>query len=283
MPRIRLGVALLLPEPLATGVDALRLACDDGALGRMVPHITLAPPVNVRVEDLGAALRVLRTVAAATKPLTVRLGPPETFLPTTPTLHLGVHEPEGTEGSLGRLRDAVFTPPLERPLSNRFVPHVTISDDMPEPRIAASIEALAGFVATCTFERVHLLEEQRHGDAHRRWVPIADFRFAPTVIVGRGGVELELSITQLLDPEARSFEEIEMAATGETPATEDRPSFAESVIVTARRSGVVVGVARGFATTEDSKLVSVLVAADQRGRGIGRQIDAAFTHAASMV
>lgn len=280
---MRLGVALLLPEPLATGVDALRLACDDGALDRMVPHITLVPPVNVRAEDLGDALRVLRAAAEQTKPFTVRLGPPETFLPTTPTLHLGVREPEGSEGSLGLLRDAVFQAPLERPLSNQFVPHVTISDDMNELRIAASIEALAGFTATCTFERVHLLEEQRYGDAHRRWVPIADFRFTPRVIVGRGGVELELLVTQLLDPEARLFESIEMASIDDVPATGDPPSFAESVIVTARRSGVVVGVARGFATTEDSKLVSVVVAADQRGQGIGRQITAAFTHAASMV
>lgn len=280
---MRLGVALLLPEPLATGVDALRLACDDGALARMVPHITLAPPVNVRVDDLGDALRVLRTAAEATKPFTVRLGPPETFLPTTPTLHLGVHEPEGSQGSLGRLRDAVFVSPLERSLSNEFVPHVTISDDMSEPRIAASIMALAGFTATCTFERVHLLEEQRHGDADRRWVPIADFPFTPRVIVGRGGVELELSVTQLLDPEALAFESVEMAAIGDVPEITDHPSYAQSVIVTARRHSVVVGVARGYATTEDSKLVSVVVAADQRGQGIGRQITAAFTHAASMV
>ena len=283
MPRTRLGVALLLPEPLATSVDALRLACDDGALGRVVPHITLVPPVNVRADDLGEALRIMRAAAAATKPISVVLGPPRTFLPTTPTLHLGVVEAAGSIGSLQSLRNAAFRPPLERSLTNAFVPHATISDDMDEHRIAASISALAGFVVECTFDRVHLLEEQRHGDAHRRWVPIADFRFAPAMIVGRGGVELELSITQMLDPEARAFEETLTPSINGSMPGEDRPASAEPVVVTARRSGIVVGVARGHATSADSELVSIAVAPDQRGIGIGRQMANAFTHAASSV
>jgi 2'-5' RNA ligase len=283
VPRTRLGVALLLPEPLATSVDALRLACDDGAIGRVAPHITLVPPVNVRAEDLGQALRIMRAAAAATKPIVVVLGPPRTFLPTTPTLHLGVEEASASVGSLQTLRDAVFRPPLERSLTNAFVPHVTISDDMEEQRIGASITALAGFVMECSFDRVHLLEEQRHGDAHRRWVPIADFRFSPAMIVGRGGIELELSITRMLDPEARAFEEaLTESVDGSIPG-EDRPSSAEPVMVTARRSGIVVGVARGHATSHDSELVSVAVAPDQRGLGIGRQLVNAFTHAASSV
>ena len=47
---------------------------------------------------------------------------------------------------------------------------------------------------------VHLLE-QRH-DAGRRWVPIADVPLGPRVIVGRGGVELELTCASWSTPRA---------------------------------------------------------------------------------
>jgi 2'-5' RNA ligase len=283
VPRLRLGVALLLPEPVATQVDGLRLACDDGALERVPPHLTLVPPVNVRVDDLPDALRVLRVAAASVRPFTLRLGPPSTFLPDTPTLHLAVGGRGDATSVLRRLRDGVFCPPLERSLTFGFVPHVTLSDDMEPERIASSIAALSGFVVEAAFDRVHLLQEQRHGEVHRRWVPIADAPFAPPIVVGRGGVELDLSVTRLVDPEALAFE------TGSWPVDEphvprsDAPSGCDQVVVSARRRGAVAGVARGWGGQGRSELRSLLVAADQRGEGIARQLVSAFVHAADGV
>jgi len=155
MPKHRLGVALLLPPPLDREVDTLRRACDDGALGRIPSHLTLVPPVNVREDAMGDALRVLRSAASSVSPFTLQLGPPVTFLPANPTLYLEVSGP-GLEALL-QLREEVFVPPLERPLTWAFVPHLTIADEMEPERIAAAIEALAGYRATATFERVHLL------------------------------------------------------------------------------------------------------------------------------
>lgn len=283
MPRLRLGVALLLPEPLASEVDGLRRACDDGALGRVPPHLTLVPPVNVRVDAVPEALRVLREAAAQVQPFTLRLGPPSTFLPDTPTLHLAVGGRGDATSVLRRLRDALFRPPFERTLTFGFVPHVTISDDMAPARIAASIAALSGYVVEASFDRVHLLQEQRHGDAHRQWVPIADAAFTPRIVVGRGGVELDLAVCRLLDPEAAAFE------TGSWPDDEprvprfDAPAGCEPIVVTARRRGPVVGVARGWADAERSELGSLLVAPDQRGQGIAHHLVAAFHHAAGQV
>ncbi len=50
----------------------------------MPAHLTLVPPVNVREDRLGEALAVLRRAAAATRSLTLTLGPPATFLPDNP-------------------------------------------------------------------------------------------------------------------------------------------------------------------------------------------------------
>ncbi len=283
MPRLRLGVALLVPEPFATEIDGLRRACDDGALGRVPPHLTLVPPVNVRVEEVPVALRRLREAAAVTRPFTLRLGPPSTFLPATPTVHLAVGGRGPATSVLRTLRDAVFVPPLERELTHSFVPHVTLSDDMDPERIPAAIAALSGFVVEVRFDRVHLLEEQRHGDAHRRWVPVADAAFAPAIVVGRGGVELELSICTLVDPEAAAFE---VAAWPEhvTPRGSPEASMPrgyERLSVVARRRGEVVGVLRGWVGDDLGEVRSVVVAPEHRRQGIARQLGTAFHHAAS--
>ena len=63
MARQRLGVVLLVPQPLATEIDGVRRALGDGALDRIAPHITLVPPVNVAERDLPRAFTLVRTAA----------------------------------------------------------------------------------------------------------------------------------------------------------------------------------------------------------------------------
>jgi 2'-5' RNA ligase/GNAT superfamily N-acetyltransferase len=272
MPRRRLGVALLLPPSVDREVDALRLASDDGALGRIPAHLTLVPPVNVREDAMGEALAVLRRTAAATRPFTVVLGPPATFLPDNPTLHLPVSG-QGLD-AIRELRDRVFVPPLERPLTWPFVPHVTLADEMEPQRIAAAIEALAGYRTVVTFERVHLLEEHKGPDG-RVWQPIADASFAAPAIVGRGGIELELSVSEAPDVEAVAFARREWDAYRAEvlgPEAPDRQPFA----IVARRDGAVAGVAEGWTHGGVAHLRDLIVAADQRGQGVGSRLLAAF-------
>lgn len=90
MAKVRLGVVLVVPPPLDREVDALRKALGDGTLGRVPAHLTLVPPVNVREDRLSDALHVLRQAGAVSRPITVSLGPPTTFLPSNPTLYLPV-------------------------------------------------------------------------------------------------------------------------------------------------------------------------------------------------
>lgn len=167
MPRRRLGVALLLPPPVAGEVDGLRRALGDGSLGRIPPHLTLVPPVNVAADAMDDVVAVLRRAATATRPLDLRLGPATTFAPVTPVVYLGV---SGDVDAVHALRDRVFTPPLERVLTHPFVPHVTVADDMVPARIAAAVAALADYEVDVHLDAVHLLEEGRG----RIWRPIAE-------------------------------------------------------------------------------------------------------------
>jgi 2'-5' RNA ligase len=161
------GVALLVPPPVAAEIDGLRRALGDGALGRIPAHLTLVPPVNVREDALADALAVLRAAASKSGPVDLRIGPAATFLPVTPVVYLTVG---GDVDALHTLRERVFHPPLARELTHPFVPHVTVADDMDPARIPAAVVALADFVVDVRIGEMHLLEERRG----HVWEPIAD-------------------------------------------------------------------------------------------------------------
>lgn len=172
MARRRLGVALLVPEPVATEVDGLRRALGDGALGRIPAHLTLVPPVNVAAEAVGEAVDGLRRSARESRTLHLRLGPATTFAPVNPVVYLAVG---GDLDGLHALRDRVFTPPLSRPLTHPFVPHVTVADDMAPARIPAAVAALADYLVDVAVPSIHLLEQGRD----RVWRPIAEVPLPP--------------------------------------------------------------------------------------------------------
>jgi ribosomal protein S18 acetylase RimI-like enzyme/2'-5' RNA ligase len=264
---MRLGVALVMPPPLDREVDTLRRATGDGTYGRVPPHCTIVPPVNVRADRLGDALAVLRAAAGASRPIEARLGPPTTFLPDNPVLYLPL---EAGAAAVGALRQRVFQDPLARSLTWPFVPHVTVADEADPVRIAAAQVALCDYRADVTFERVHLLQE----GPGRVWAPIADFRLEAPAVVGRGGLEIELSVTDALDPEAQAFSVREWEALN--LAQLGRVRDAEPLSITARIAGEVVGVAGGEWLPPTAYLDNLIVAASDRGHGIGSRLLAAF-------
>jgi 2'-5' RNA ligase len=203
----------------------------------------LVPPVNVRVEDLDDARDLLLDAARRTQPFRLTLGPARTFLPINPVLYLEVG---GDVPAVDALRDKIFRPPLERRLTWPFQPHVTLRDQADEARIRAAVETLADWRAEVTIEAVHLLREE----PGRVWIPVFEATFGEPAVVGRGGLELELDVGQGVE----------------------RP-----LVVTARRDGRVVGTATGFT----GRLLDVQVEPDERGRGVGAKLVAAFCSAAA--
>ena len=258
--RLRLGVALLLPPPLAHEVDGLRRALEDRSRERIAPHVTLVPPVNIRRDHLSGALAVLRAAAAATPaPVEVTLGPPATFLPANPVVYLPV---TGDAGEITALRDRVWKPPLVRALTWPFVAHVTLADDIAPARIDAALAALGGFQVDVRFDTISLLVERRPGP---RWEPLADAALGPPAVVARGPLAVELVRSRQVDPEGLAL----LAAEGV-----DGPP-AGGLVVTARREGSVVGVAWAWRTPDGCR-ARVLVAPAHRRQGIGRYLDNAL-------
>lgn len=284
MPRRRFGVVLLVPEPWATEIQGLRRGLGDTSRQRVDPHITLVPPVNVHVDAVPEVLRILRRSGVAqARGLTLVLGPARSFVPASETGYLEVVGDAAEPAALEALRDAVFTGPLERSVEFPFVAHCTIADGVGRERIAAALTALADYRVTVTFDRLHLLEEL-HIDGRRRWVPIADAPFGPPAVVGRGGVELELTTTALVDPEGMALVEGAQARPPED-ADDDEvldgdlavPAGARRVVVTARRGGSVVAVAQGWSHPQlQGDVALIAVAPDHHDQGVGRQVRAAL-------
>ncbi|HLI01067.1 MAG TPA: 2'-5' RNA ligase family protein, partial [Acidimicrobiales bacterium] len=234
--RRRLGVALLLDPPHAAEVDGLRRAVGDRSLGRVPPHLTLVPPVNVRGRDLTAALGRLRAAAAAGgRPLRLTLGPPTTFLPANPVLYLPVG---GDLPELRRVHDTVFAGPLHRPLAWPWVPHVTLADDATPERIAAAMDALTGYQVVVDIDRLTMLEERSatfapgERGAVRRWVPYADAALAPPAVVGRGGLEVTLVQGRVLGPDARRLID-ELGELGDDGSGEGPADVEPEIVLTA--------------------------------------------------
>lgn len=268
-------MALLLAAPAALEVQGLRRALGDGSLDRIAPHVTLVPPVNVRPDALGEALAVLRTAAAGQRgPLELDLGPVETFMPTNPVVFLDVSG-AGLE-PLALLHRAVSAGPLLRVERWPWRPHVTLCDEAPVDRAVAAPAALAHYRATASLDRVVLLEER-----DRRWRPLADACLGPPAVVGRGGLELEITEGGLLGPDVWTILEHQagVPAALEALRTAGDAGYPggqgpHRVVLTGRREGGVVGVAAAWAEACPGGQVHVLVLVEgaSRGQGAGRAL-----------
>jgi 2'-5' RNA ligase len=260
MARQRLGVVLLVPQPIATQVDGIRRALGDGALGRIQPHITLVPPVNVAERDLPKAFSIVRAAAATVQPLVMRLGPVATFAPVNPVAYLRVGGDAPMLEALERLRTGCLQGPLDRPQDHEFVPHVTVADDLAADRLDAVAQVLADVTVEVTFDRVHVLSEL----PGRVWRPVADATLGERpAAVGRGSLPLDLVTSGRPDVEAAALLSFEETTAG-TP-------FA----ITAYRDGQVVAAAWGWSARGALELADVAVALEHRGQGIGRHVLAA--------
>lgn len=261
MPRRRLGVALLLPEPLRTEVRALRRALGSPSVDMQPPHITLVAPVNVREEQVAEAVGVLRSAAATVGRLRLRLGPIDTFAPVSPVLFLGVH---GVDvNALRSLVPLLRVGPLLRDVDRAYVPHCTLHESADDARIGSAILSLNQFRAVCEIDRIDLLEQ--HDD--RVWRTLTDVALAAPVVRGRGGIEVALRTSEQPAPDVRSLLDMSVIET-------DGPPVPQWWIEGREPAGSVVGAATGFvdAANRELHLSTLAVAPVHRRSGIGDRL-----------
>jgi 8-oxo-dGTP pyrophosphatase MutT (NUDIX family)/2'-5' RNA ligase len=188
----RLGVIVLLPEPLAAHVQAWRRALRDPARALIPPHLTLVPPQTVAERELPAALALVGRAAATAAPGLVELRGAATFLPESPVAYLVV-----TEGvtTLRTLESALRAPPLDQ-RGFPFHPHVTVTQDRPPEELEAAVRDLASFHAVFPLPELTLMEEDEH----------AGWRVVHQAVVGSSDVVREVPMTEAASAAAFLFD-----------------------------------------------------------------------------
>jgi 2'-5' RNA ligase/GNAT superfamily N-acetyltransferase len=259
-------------------VDALRRALGAGPPFHVAPHCTLVSPINVATDDLGEVHRILRAAAAATAPFTLDVGPATTFAPATPTVHLDVTGPG--VAALVAVRDELRRGPLERPsVWPEYRPHVTLKEEHPAVAIPEAVRTLSGFREPWRIDRLHLLEHRRRDDGTPHWVPIREEPFGGPVVVGRGGVELALRTTRMVEgPVAALCGVAPVGPLGPPGGAVPLAIVAEPPDDPTALLGAAVGT---VGTGPAAELAAVVVDEAARGSGIGRHLLAAWCSAAA--
>ncbi len=252
-----------MPDRLAAEVDGLRRALQPALCERLPAHVTLVPPRNVASADLEAAEEVVRRAASAHAPVHLRLGPLATFLPATPVVYLAVAD---DEGALDALRAACAQPPLHDPAvrgHRGFVPHVTLANQIVPDHAPVLTSALQGFRVESVVSELTLLE-QEEAPPHR-WRERVSYALGAPAVIGRGGLPLEIGLSDRLDAAAERFLAAECEGAAGAPA-------GAPLALIARREGRVVAVAVGAVEAGSLQLITFVVARAQRGQGIGGQL-----------
>lgn len=265
MAQATFGVVVLVEGDAALEVQALRRALSDPGLEQIRPHVTLVPPVQLQPDQRDEARAMLVAAAAAAQPFAVELGPPATFWPVSATVHLPVVDPEAR---LTALRQRVFRPPLWRD-THPFVPHTTLLTLSDESTIEQACRLLGGFRTACAVTRLTLLELHHEP---RRWEVAFDVDLDGVRVLGGGPLALQLVSGTVAEADARELLAAHAPPRPASPASPDEADdrgSADTVVVTARREGAVVGVARGHIR---HGLDRVVVDRHARRQGIGTQL-----------
>lgn len=257
--RRRLFVALEVTGPVASEIDGLRRAIGSSSLGRITPHLTLIPPVNVAEADLAGALELLRA-AAHEEPIPIELGPARSFSSRSPVLFLAVSDPSGRIARLQRQLDAApLAAPATRP-SRPFSAHLTLSGRMERHDKSAAVALFAHFNVE-TVLSVLTLYEQHHDEARHPWHPLADVVLGAGTPADRGGRELGFVVSRVPGPDVALFRDA-------TP----RLDGGEPLAVIGRDHEIVVAGASGARVGAQLLIDTWCVEGGRRGEGIGRAL-----------
>lgn len=175
MTRREFGVAIGLPEPIHSELQAWRERLGEPSAASIPPHITLLPPTALDEAALPAVEEHLRLAAAGEEPFDVHLRGSSTFRPVSPVVFVPLAV--GISGC-ERVERRVRSGPLTRDLGFPYHPHVTVAHDVGEHLLDRAFIELSSYDAHFQVWGFTLFEQ----GPDRVWRPQRDFPF------GRGGL-----------------------------------------------------------------------------------------------
>ncbi len=140
-----IGVSIAVPDPFGTELQDYRVRLGDESARRIPTHITLVPPLEHPLAELGQVTDHLRAAAARQRPFEVHLRGTGTFRPVSPVVFVAVAE---GISSCEVLATDVRSGPLGVG-ARRFPyhPHVTVAHELDDSLLDRAFTDLAGFEA----------------------------------------------------------------------------------------------------------------------------------------
>jgi len=141
------GVAITVPEPFGSALQAHRADFGDPLAEAIPPHVTLLPPTVVPTAEVARFEEHLSRLAAEVAPFLMRLAGTGTFRPVSPVVFVqvsrGIPECE-------LLESAIRSGPVERDLEFNYHPHVTVAHHLDDAALDVAFASLGDFA--CEFE-----------------------------------------------------------------------------------------------------------------------------------
>lgn len=164
-----IGVAVAIPEPYGSHLQAIRARLGDPQADSIPTHITLLPPTTIDASLLTEIYEHLAAVAAAQRTYAIVLHGSGTFRPVSPVVFVNLVE---GISACERLENAVRSGVLWRPIHFNYHPHVTVAHDVPDDALDAARDELADYSAAFDVEHFTVYE---HVDG--LWIPRRNFHF----------------------------------------------------------------------------------------------------------
>ncbi|MFA1549029.1 2'-5' RNA ligase family protein [Actinomadura chokoriensis] len=177
--RRMIGVAVPIPDPYGSFLQARRASFGDPLAHAIPTHITLLPPTEVDETALDAIQEHLVRIARTERPFTIRLRGSGTFRPVSPVVFVALAE---GIGGCERVQEKVLSGPLARSLPFPYHPHVTIAHHLPDDVMDRAFKELAGYSADFQVWGFSLYEHGMDGVWRRQ----SDFVFGDGVLPAPG-------------------------------------------------------------------------------------------------
>lgn len=136
-----IGVAVSVPEPLASEVSEVRTALSGPEVSTIPTHVTLLPPTLVPRAAMTDIVEHLRAVGATRVPFTLRLQGTDTFRPVTDVVFLRVVE---GAAHCADLQEGIRSGPLSVELRFPYHPHVTLAHDVDDEALDTAEAQMGG-------------------------------------------------------------------------------------------------------------------------------------------
>ncbi len=166
--RVTIGVAIRVPEPFGSRLQAKRAEFNDPLADSIPAHVTLLGPTVVHPVARPALERHLAWVAAQVGAFPMTLRGTGTFRPVSDAVFVQVAR--GISGC-ERLEQLIRSGEYAVTLAFPYHPHVTVAHDVAEVDLDRAFDDLSDFRADFEVDQIWLFEQDRRG----QWQPVRSF------------------------------------------------------------------------------------------------------------